>query len=75
MSLEKELETYQNKLSELVADEGKFVLIQGDTVVDTYTSYDDAVKAGYGKFGIDTPFFVKQIKSVEQIHFVSRFIA
>ena len=32
MALEKELETYRRKLQELLADEGKFVLIQGDEV-------------------------------------------
>jgi hypothetical protein len=45
MALEKELETYKNKLSELRSQghEGKFVLIQGDRVVDFFSSYDDAL--------------------------------
>lgn len=74
MALEKELETYRAKLPELKTQEGKFVLIQGDTVVDTYSSYEDAMKEGYTKYGLNTPFLVKQIQSVEQAHFISRLV-
>ncbi len=72
MALEKELETYKKKLPELKENEGKFVLIQGDTVVDVYTSYEDAMKEGYSKFGLE-PFLVKQIQTIEQVQFISRF--
>ncbi len=72
MALEKELETYKRKLPELTQHEGKYVLIHGDDVIDTYTSYEDAVKAGYQKFSLD-PFMVKQIHTVEQVQFVTRF--
>jgi hypothetical protein len=71
MALEKELETYKSKLPELLVDEGKFVLIHGDKVIDTFGTYEDAVKDGYAKFGLQ-PFFVRQIQSTEQIHFISR---
>lgn len=74
MALEKELETYRQKLPELKSDEGKFVLIHDKVVVGTYTSYEDAVKEGYTKCGLDTPFLVKQIQAIEQVHFISRFI-
>jgi len=73
MALERELETYKAKLPELTKDEGKFVLIRGTDVIDVYTSYEDAVKEGYAKFQL-SPFLVKQIQSVEQIHFISRLI-
>jgi hypothetical protein len=73
MALERELETYNAKLQELKAEEGKFVLISGTAVVGTYTSYEDAIKEGYSKFGPNTPFLVKQIQGIEQVHFVSRF--
>jgi hypothetical protein len=73
MALERELETYLNRLPELKADhEGRFVLIQGDQVVDVFSSYDDALKAGYEKFGLN-PFLVKKIQAVEQALFISRF--
>ncbi len=69
MALEKELETYKNKLGELKAQGGKFALIQGDKIVDTYSSYEDAIKEGYLHFGVATPFLVKQILAMEQAHF------
>jgi hypothetical protein len=72
MALEKELETYQNKLPELKAQEGKFVLIQGDQIVDTYSTYEDAIKVAYSKFGVNTPFLVKQIRTLEQVQHISR---
>ncbi len=73
MALEKELETYKAKLSELKQHEGKYVLIHGDQVIDTFTSYEDAIKEGYKQFKLE-PFLVKQIHSVEQVHFISRSI-
>ena len=73
MALEKELETYKNKLPELKKDEGKFVLIKGADVIDTFTSYEDAIKEGYKQFKLE-PFLVKQIHSIERIQFVTRFI-
>jgi hypothetical protein len=74
MALEKELETYKNKLPELKGSEGKFVLIHGDDVIDTFATYEDAIKEGYAKFKVE-PFLVKQIQTIEQIQFVTRLIA
>lgn len=71
MALEKEIETYRAKLPELLAHEGKFVLIQGDVVVDFFASYEDAIKAGYQKFGLQ-PFLVKQVESNAHVQFISR---
>lgn len=71
MALETELATYRAKLPELKEHEGKFVLIHGSDVIDTFSSYDDAIKEGYSKFGLQ-PFLVKQIQGMEQIQFVSR---
>ena len=75
MALEQELQTYKTKLPELLADdgEGKFALVHGDKVVEVYGTYEDALKAGYSQFGLN-PFLVKQIQSVEQVHFISRFV-
>ncbi len=74
MALEKELETFNNNLSILLKDEGKYVLISGDKVIDTFVSYEDALKAGYKEFGVDKPFLLKQIRSSEVVQFISRFI-
>ena len=46
MALEKELETYKNELPKLLANEGKYVLIVGDKVIDFFAAYEDAVKEG-----------------------------
>jgi hypothetical protein len=74
MALEKELETYRNNLPELKGEnEGRFVLIRGDQVIDVFSSYDDALKAGYTQFGLQ-PFLVKKIQAVEQAQFISRFV-
>lgn len=73
MALEKELETYKKKLAELTAFEGKFVLIHGYEIVDTFSSYEDAIKEGYARFKLE-PFLVKQISSIEQVQFISRFV-
>jgi hypothetical protein len=73
MALEKELATFKNKLPELKDNEGKFVLIHGDDVIDTFTSYEDAIKEGYSQFKLE-PFLVKQIHAIEQVQFITRFI-
>ena len=73
MALEKELETYHLKLPELKADEGKFVVIHDDEVAGTFTSAEDAIKAGYEKYKLE-PFLVKQIKMIELAQFISRFV-
>ena len=73
MALEKELETYKKKLSELEASEGKFVLIHGDEVVGVFAAYEDALREGYEKFNL-TPFLVKKIQAVEQVQYVTRYI-
>jgi len=73
MALEKEVKTYQDKLSELKADEGKFVLISGTEIAGLFTSYEDAIQEGYAKFGLH-PFLVKKIEAIETIQFISRLI-
>ncbi len=71
MALEKELATYQRELAELLAHEGKYVLIRGDDVIETWDTYDDALKAGYQKFGLE-PFMVKRIEWAETVQNFSR---
>lgn len=72
MALERELETYKRNLPALQAQEGKFVLIQGENIVDVFGSYEDALKDGYKQFGVNTPFLIKQISGVEQVQYVTR---
>jgi competence protein ComGF len=71
MALEQELETYKAHLPELKQQEGKFVLIHQGDVIDTFSSYDDAIKQGYKQFGLE-PFLVKQIHAIEPTFYVTR---
>lgn len=73
MALERELATYKDKLPELQAHEGEYVLIHGDEVVDFFSAYEDAIKAGYEQFGLD-PFLVKQIHAMEKVQFITRLL-
>jgi hypothetical protein len=73
-ALEQELEVYREKLPTLLLEEGKFALIGDNALVGVFDNYGDALKAGYEKFGL-RPFLVKEIKAVEQAHFISRFSA
>ena len=72
--LEKEIETYNRELPRLLADEGKYVVIQDNNVIGTYVSYEDALKTGYEKCGLK-PFLVKKIQAVEQVQYCSRDLA
>ena len=71
MALEKEQATYDRELPNLLANEGKFVLIRGDAVAGIFDSYHDALQVGYAKFKLD-PFFIRQISAMEKVQFFTR---
>jgi hypothetical protein len=73
MGLERETETYRKNLPLWREHVGKFVLIHGDDVVDFFSTYEDAIKSGYQRFGL-TAFLVKQVQTIQQVQFVSRLI-
>jgi hypothetical protein len=73
MPLQREMETYQEKLPELAQHEGKYVLIRADAVIDVFATYEDALRQGYRQFGLDR-FLVKQIQRTERVQFVPRAI-
>ena len=66
-----ELATFEQRLAELLADAGRFVLIQGHDVAGVFDSYQDAVTAGYERFKLQR-FLVKQITPVQRISFFGR---
>ena len=70
-SLETELKTYEAQKQNLLADEGKYVVIHGTKVLGIYATYEDALKVGYEKCKLE-PFLVKKIQAVEPVNFVSR---
>ena len=71
MARKKELATYQNKLEELLLHEGKYVLIGNGELGGVWDTYEDALQAGYQKFGLH-PFLVKRIEWAETVHNFSR---
>jgi len=73
MALDKELATYQAKLPEMKQHEGKYVLIHGESVVDFFSTYEDAIKAGYQQFKLE-PFLVKRVLTTEPVLYITRSI-
>lgn len=55
-----ELNRYIQELPNMSDKEGLFVLIHKDNPFDFYHSFDDALKAGYERFGLE-PFLVQQV--------------
>jgi hypothetical protein len=63
--LETELAYFERHRSELLARaKGKFALVKGERLIDTFDSQVDAIRAGYRDFG-NEPFLVKQVVAVE----------
>jgi len=71
INLEQEIATYNRLLPELLAQEGKYVLIKGAELAGVFDSYRDALAAGYQRFKLDS-FLVKQITSAEHVACFSR---
>lgn len=71
MALEQESATYQEHLMELLDSEGKYVLIGGAEIVGCFDSYEQALDAGYDRFGL-APFLVKEIRRAEPLLYFSR---
>jgi hypothetical protein len=70
--LERERQTYEEKKTELLAGAaGKYVVIHGDQVIGVWDTQDDALRAGYERFGLE-PFLVKQVTEVEPVHYFTR---
>lgn len=74
--LKTEIETYNKLKDELISKSaGKFVLIKGDKLIDTFESQADAINAGYKQFG-NVPFLVRLIQEFDTpINFTSKLIA
>jgi hypothetical protein len=71
MPLERELSVYESHLPELLANEGKYVLVSGEEISGPFDAYEDALEVGYDKYGL-VPFLVKQISHFEPIYYFSR---
>jgi hypothetical protein len=64
--LKLERETFETNKEKLIAtSEGKYVLIKGNQIINTFNSEKDAIISGIEKFG-NTPFYVRKIEKIEQ---------
>lgn len=69
INIKEELETFNRRLPELLAQhQGKYALIKG-TDVEIRASYEDALAAGYKRFGLKVGFLVKPIIAAERATF------
>jgi len=69
IALEREYKLFKEHRAELLTKgEGKFVLIKGETVIDIFASYEDALKEGLKRFG-DVPFLIQEIQREEDVNF------
>lgn len=67
--VKEELDTFNRRLPELLAQhQGKYALIKG-TDVQIRASYEDALEAGYKRFGPKVSFLVKPIVAAERATF------
>jgi hypothetical protein len=69
-SLNREQAVYEANLCRWLSDhEGGYVLIKGNTVDGFYESREEALTAGYARFGIGA-LFVKQVSSTEPVYHI-----
>jgi hypothetical protein len=75
MALEKEMATFTRELPRLIKEaQGKYALVKDGEIAAVFDTYEDALTAGYGRFGLET-FMVKQISALERGQHFTRSIA
>jgi hypothetical protein len=63
-----ELQTFEQALDDLLrTDESKFVLIYQDALCGVFDSRQQAIAAGYDRFG-NVPFLTRQVSPEDAIH-------
>jgi hypothetical protein len=68
MPLEQELATFEAMKPDLLRNHaGKFVLIKGDRLIDTFDTSENAYSEGVQRFGQE-PFLVKPVREIEEIY-------
>ena len=72
-TLSNEIQVFdQHRAEWMQAHQGKFVAIRDSEIAEGFfATYEEALKAGLGKFGVTRPFLVKQISGTEPVYFVS----
>jgi hypothetical protein len=75
MPLHRELATYAEKQDELEGHQGKFVLIHGDSIVEIFDTYADAIGHGYRLYSVREAFLVKRVEIPETAQTITRLVA
>jgi hypothetical protein len=66
MKLEQELEYFESIKEDLLEHyENKFALIKGQELVNTFTTWEEAFKAGTDRFG-NVPFLIKLVQEKDE---------
>jgi len=74
--LRTELETYEREKARLLNEaEGKYALIQGDKVIETFDTFEDALKEGYRLFGLEKRFLAQLIQGSNRAFVFARDLA
>ena len=73
VALEREWDTFLKEMPRLLDEgqRGKYVLIQGDTVLGVWDTLDEAIAAGYDRVGLD-PFLAQEINDRPEPRYCSR---
>ena len=71
MALEREIETYNRKLPELLADEGRYVVIHDEEIAGIRDDLAAALDLGYDRFGKEA-FLARQISKTEKVLLTNR---
>jgi len=74
VALEEELNAFRRELPRLLQqaqNQGKYALVHGGKIEDVLPTIDDALNAGYDRFGLE-PFLVQEITDEEKPRYFSR---
>ena len=74
-SVAREMETIYRELPRLLSEgeEGRFALVRGDEVFSVWDTWEDAVQAGYDKFGWPGNFIAQPIETADLERLASYF--
>lgn len=66
-----DFEFFESKLPELLKDHrGQFALVKNKEIHGFYNSTEEALKAGYEKFG-DTEFLIQEITDEKRVNYIN----
>ena len=70
IALEQEYNFFLSHLKEFSKTHlNEFVVIKYEQVIGFFDSYENALRTGLARFGSQPPFFIKEVKEEEEIHY------